>query len=377
MNGSGDYYEVLGVSRETKEEDIRRAYRKLALQYHPDRNKDANAAERFKEISEAYEVLSDPEKRRQYDVYGRAGVGAGAAGGRGFEGYSNFGGLGDIFEAFFGGFGTRAQAGPRRGADLYCELSISLKEAIYGTGQEVEVERSELCGRCRGRRAEPGSSVDRCANCGGSGQVRRVQQSFFGQFMHVGTCPACRGEGRVIAKPCSQCKGIGMEGKVRRMTVKIPAGVDQGDKIRLAGEGEVGYQGGPSGDMYINLTVKEHPVFRREGGNLVVELPVNFAQAALGDEVELEMLDDSIETVKVPAGVQPGEMLRMRDKGAPNPRTGRRGDLLVRVKVVTPQSLDARARQLMEELGKVLGESGQPGSKGLLDRVKGAFSGDG
>ncbi|MBI2936321.1 MAG: molecular chaperone DnaJ [Chloroflexi bacterium] len=360
MNNHRDYYETLGVPKEAGEEEIRKAYRKLVMQWHPDRNKSQEAQTRMKEINEAYEVLSDPEKRLVYDRYGRAGVGT-QTGSRGFEGFDVSGGFGDIFEAFFGGIGTRAETGARRGNDLHYNLAISFADAAFGVEKEVEVSRLEFCTRCRGARSEPGTAAARCDQCRGTGQVRRTQASFFGQFVQVTACPTCRGEGKVIQTPCTQCKGTGREQHQRRLQVQIPAGVEDGNHVRLTGEGEAGWNGGPSGDIYLTLTVKPHPLFRREGNHLVYELTLNIAQAALGITVEVPLLEAGFEPMKVPAGAQPNTVLRIKGKGIPSLESGRRGDLLVVVKVVTPQRLDNRAKKLLQELSALLEGEGARG----------------
>ena len=257
-----DYYEVLGVSRSASEEEVRKAFRKLALEYHPDRNKSDGAAEKFKEINEAYQVLADPKKRTDYDRFGHAGVQMNG-GAQGFEGFDVFGGFGDIFDAFFGGSSTRTRTSAQRGADLQHQMTISFEEAVFGVEKEIEVRRTEMCSRCRGSRSEPGNEPAVCPNCAGSGQVRRSTQSIFGQFVQVTTCGTCRGEGRIIARPCTTCGARGTETRKRKLAVGIPAGVESGNQIRLTGEGEPGAFGGHAGDLYVGVRVKAHPLFRR------------------------------------------------------------------------------------------------------------------
>ena len=285
-----DYYDVLGISRGASEEDVRKAFRRLALEYHPDRNKKEGAEERFKEINEAYQVLSDAKRRAAYDRFGHEGVSGN--GGRGFEGFDNFGGFGDIFDAFFGsGFGTRSGARRvRRGADLRCVIGIEFEEAAFGAEKEFEVRRMERCERCGGDRSEPGKRPSTCANCKGAGQVRRAHQSVFGQFVQMATCGTCRGEGSVIAHPCSGCAGSGRQRRDRKLAVSIPAGIEDGTQIRLTGEGEPGTNGAPPGDLYVSVNVDEHPLFERDGYDLYLSLPLNVAQATLGAVVKIPTL---------------------------------------------------------------------------------------
>ncbi|MBI4233546.1 MAG: molecular chaperone DnaJ [Chloroflexi bacterium] len=364
MKDGRDYYDILEVPREATEEEVRKAFRRLALEWHPDRNRDPQAVERFKAVNEAYQVLSDPQKRAIYDRYGAAGVGVQTGTGRGFEGFDVNGGLGDIFDAFFGGFGTRAETSARRGADLHYAMTISFEEAAFGAEKEMEVTRAELCERCKGARAEPGTSPVGCGNCRGTGQVRRSHSSLFGQFVQVVTCGTCRGEGRVITAPCSACRGNGREQKTRRLRIPIPAGVEDGAQFRLTGEGEMGWLGGPPGNLYITLTVQPHPVFKRQEHHLLLDLPINIAQAALGDEVEVPLLGGQTEALRIPPGVQSGAVLRMKGKGVADMNAGRRGDLLVTVRVVTPQRLDAHTRKLLEELAKALASEANPAGDG-------------
>src|SRR3990172_9451452 len=291
-----DYYDVLGVGRSASGEDIRRAYRKLARQYHPDVNKDGGAEARFKEINEAYEVLSDERKRAAYDRFGHAGAEGG-------------------FSTDFGGFGARtARRGPRRGADLRYDLTIDFVEAAFGVEKEIEVTRHELCVRCRGTGAEPGTTPVRCATCNGTGEVRRMQQSILGSFVNVSTCPTCRGEGETVPIACIECRGSKYVRLGRTLTVKIPPGVDTGTQIRLAGEGEPGERGGPSGNLYVILDVKPHPYFRRKDDDIVLEVAVNIAQAALGDKVVVPTMEGE-EALEIPLGTQPGKVFRLREIG--------------------------------------------------------------
>lgn len=347
-----DYYEVLGVSRGATEEEIKRAYRRLAFQYHPDRNKSQDAEERFKEISEAFEVLSDPKLRAAYD----RSVGLGRQG-RNFEGF-DLGGLGEVFEAFFGGTGRRDHV-PTRGTDLKYDLSLSFEEAVFGCEKELEVQRNEVCSLCRGRRSRPGSEPERCPTCQGTGEIRRSIFSFFGPFTNVIPCERCGGEGQLITHPCPRCQGTGRERVIRRLRVRIPAGVGPGSAIRLSGEGDHGLNGGPPGDLHIRLSVEEHEFFKRQGDDILYELPLNFAQAALGGEVSVPTLDGNL-ILKIPPGVQTGKVFRLKGRGVPRLRGEGRGDQLVRVHVVTPTSLDERQRRLLEELAQILGPARLP-----------------
>ncbi|MBI2846732.1 MAG: molecular chaperone DnaJ [Chloroflexi bacterium] len=346
-----EYYEVLGVPRNASEEDIKKAFRKLAFQYHPDRNKDHGAEEKFKEINEAYEVLSDPEKRTAYDRFGHEG--AEGYFGRGFEGFGGFGGFGDIFDAFFGGTATRTRRAPQPGADLRHNLTISFEEAVFGCEKHFDVARMESCSLCQGTGCELGTSPSKCPTCNGAGEVRRVQRSIFGQFVNISACGRCGGEGKIIANPCAQCGGTGREKKKHKIAVQIPAGIEGGSQIRLTGEGEPGIWGGPNGNLYISIAIKEHKFFKREGDAILYEFPINFVQAALGDEVKVPTVD-GLHALKIPAGTQTGRIFRLKGKGAHRLNGSGRGDQLVMVRVVTPTSLDERQRKLLQELAKTL-----------------------
>jgi len=363
-----DYYEILGVARTASADDIKRAFRRLAMQYHPDRNKQPGAEARFKEINEAYEVLSDPDKSAAYDRFGHAGVNG--MGERPFDGFGNFGGFGDIFDAFFGGTATRGRRSAQRGRDLHEEISLTFEQAAFGTEIEVELTRLENCPICGGRGSEPGSQPDKCPVCNGAGEVRRVQQSIFGQFVNVATCERCHGEGRIVSRPCTSCRGTGRERKQRKLMVKVPAGVESGSQMRLSGEGEAGINGGGPGNLYVTLQVQPHAFFDREGDDLVYDLPINFAQAALGDEVEVPALEGKI-GFKIPAGTQSGRVFQLKDKGVPHLRGGGRGDELVRVRVITPSNLNKDQRKLFEQLGDTLGKVTIPHEgKGIFSRIR-------
>jgi molecular chaperone DnaJ len=348
-----DYYEVLGVPRDASGEDIKKAFRKLAFQYHPDRNKDNGAEEKFKEINEAYEVLSDANKRVAYDRFGHGG-GEGFFG-RGFDGF-DFGGFGDIFEAFFGGASTTARQAPRRGSDIRHKISISFEEAALGCEKEININRTEACATCRGTRSKPGTQPSRCPTCGGNGQIRRVQRSLFGQFINTAVCEQCHGEGNLVMDPCPDCRGSGYQKHKRHISVKVPAGVDDDNVIRLTGEGDAGYRSGSPGNLYVEVSVGRHEFFSREGDNVLYELPVNFAQAALGTEVEVPTLYGS-SRVKIPAGSQTGRVFQLKDRGIPHLRSSGRGDQMVVLRVMTPESLSKEQRRLFEELAKALGNT--------------------
>jgi len=346
-----DYYELLGVERNAPEDDIRKAFRKLAFQYHPDRNPDPDATERFKEINEAYEVLSDTDKRAAYDRYGHDAPQA--VFGRGAEGFDF--GLGDIFEAFFGGTATGARQAPEKGQALHYGVSLTLEEAAAGVEKEIPVTRIEYCGECQGTGAKSGTQPVRCQQCNGTGQIRRVQANVFGRFTNVTTCPQCRGEGRVITDPCPKCKGAGRERKHITVPVKIPPGVASGMQVRVRGEGNAGHRGGPSGDLFVSIEVQEHAVFRREGDDILYDLDINFAQAALGVEMDVPTLDGNTK-LKIPSGTQGGAVFRLRQKGMPHVNDRGRGDELVTVAVVTPDTLSKEQRLLFEKLAESLGK---------------------
>jgi molecular chaperone DnaJ len=346
-----DYYEVLGVPRNASPEDIKKAFRKLAFQYHPDRNRDDGASEKFKEVNEAFEVLSDADKRASYDRFGHAG--AENIFGRGFEGF-DFGGLGDIFEAFFDGTRTSTRQSSQRGNDLRYNISLTFEEAALGCEREIDITRTEVCSTCHGTRAKPGSQPIRCTACDGTGQIRRVQRSIFGQFMNTSVCPQCHGEGTIVKDHCPDCRGIGFQKQKRHISVTIPAGIDDGNGIRISGEGDAGIRGGPAGNLFVVVTVKSHHFFTREGDNVVYELPVNFTQVALGTEVSIHTLHGESK-LKIPSGSQTGRVFRLKGSGIPHLRGGGRGDQLVVLRVVTPESLNREQRKLFEELAKSLG----------------------
>jgi molecular chaperone DnaJ len=358
-----DYYEVLGVDRNASEVEIKRAFRTQARKYHPDVNKDAGADIRFKEINEAYEVLSDPEKRQMYDRFGHNGPGAG--------GFADFGGFADIFDTFFGGGSRRGgQRGPQRGSDLRYDLTITFEEAVFGTEKQLEIPALTICEHCAGKGAEPGSGARVCPRCQGSGELRRVQQSVFGQFVTVVMCEACGGEGQVMASPCTECHGQGRVRGRKKLEVRIPAGVDRGQQIRLAGEGEIGPKGGPPGDLYVVLDVSEHELFTRQGYDIYYDLPLNVAQATLGAELKVPTLDGT-EDLKVPPGTQHGKTFRIRGRGVPHLRSEARGDMYVVANVEIPSKLTSKQRELFRELAREMGVEAPDES--LFDRAKGMF----
>ena len=348
-----DYYDLLGVGRDADPDTLKRAYRRLARQYHPDVNKDPGAEDKFKEIGRAYEVLSDPQTRSRYDQFGEAGLG----GGGGMPDMGDMGGFADLFETFFSGFGG-AQAGgggprrrgPRQGDDLRLDLTISFQEAVFGIEKEVQIRHLETCGTCQGSGAKSGSGPTTCGTCGGQGQVRRATRTPFGSFTQVAPCPTCEGSGQVIADPCSACGGQGLQQVRKKLRINIPAGVDSGTRLRVANEGNAGQRGGPAGDLYVFLSVQSHSQLRRDGINITSEVTLNYLQAILGDTIEVDTVDGLAE-LQIPAGTQPGAVLTLAGKGVPklgNPVA--RGNHLFSVKVQLPTKLHGDERELLEQL---------------------------
>ncbi|MEO1079737.1 MAG: molecular chaperone DnaJ [Pseudomonadota bacterium] len=367
-----DYYDVLGVDKGADEKEIKKAYRRVAMKYHPDRSPDdADAEEKFKEASEAYEVLSDAEKRGAYDRFGHAGVEGQVGGGGGFAGGSFADIFGDVFGDIFGGGGGRGRGGAQRGADLRYTLDISLEDAVRGTTVEIRVPTLVVCSSCDGSGARKGSSRTTCGTCGGVGQVR-MQQGFF-QVQQ--TCPTCHGRGYTIADPCPSCRGQGRVEKTKKLSVKVPPGVDTGDRIRLAGEGEAGAEGGPPGDLFVQMSVKQHPLFERDGKHLFCEVPITFADAALGGELEIPTLDGRVK-LKIPPETQTGKLFRLRGKGVQPVRGGGVGDLLCRAVVETPVNLSKQQKELLRELQDSLHEGGHghsPRQRSWFEGVKSFF----
>ncbi len=366
-----DYYKILGVSKDTDAKEIKKAYRRVAMKYHPDRNPDdPNADDKFKEASEAYEVLSDAEKRAAYNQFGHAGVDPQMGAGGGFHG--NFSDVfGDVFGDIFGGSGGRARGGPQRGSDLRYTLDINLEHAVKGTTVRIRVPTLVACETCDGSGARPGSSAATCGTCGGVGQVR-MQQGFF-QVQQ--TCPNCRGKGKIITDPCTSCHGRGRKEETKTLSVKVPPGVDTGDRIRLTGEGEAGPDGGPPGDLFVQMEVKNHAIFERDGKNLYCEVPINFAHAALGGELEVPTLEGRV-NLKIPAETQTGKLFRLRGKGVKPARGGSTGDLLCRVVVETPIKLNKRQKELLEEFQGTLSDTGtrhSPRQSSWFEGVKNFF----
>jgi molecular chaperone DnaJ len=363
-----DYYEVLGVNRDASEDDIKKSYRKLAMKHHPDRNPDSKEAEdKFKEAKEAYEVLSDANKRAQYDQFGHAGMEGAAGGGQGFGNFADA--FSDIFGDIFGGGGGGRRSNVYRGADLRYNLEISLEEAARGTETKIRIPTMEECETCHGSGAKPGTDASTCSMCGGHGQVR-MQQGFFSIQQ---TCPTCHGSGKVIASPCAACHGAGRIKQHKTLSVKIPAGVDEGDRIRLAGEGEHGINGGPSGDLYVMIHLKQHAVFKRDNDDLHCEMPVSFTTAALGGEIDIPTLDGHAK-IKVAEETQNGKVFRLRGKGIKGVRSQSHGDLYCHVVVETPVNLNARQKELLRELEAISqGQDNNPRAKGWMDRVKDFF----
>ena len=384
-----DYYEVLGVPRDASEAEIKKAFRKLAIKYHPDKNRDnpKAAEEKFKEVNEAYSVLSDKNKRAQYDQFGpdafqNGAAGAGGFGQGGFGGFGGFGqggfssggfgGFGDIFDSFFGGQGSRQSNGPERGADLRFDVDITFKQAAFGTEMEIQVPKNETCEHCHGNGAEPGSKVDTCPVCHGTGQQRVVQNTPFGQMVNVRTCSHCGGAGKNNPEKNKKKPGEGTGKKGKKKKIKIPAGVDDGARLRVAGEGEPGVRGGGHGDLYVYIFVRRDPQFTRQGNDVVSQQTITFAQAALGCTIRVDTIDGQVD-LKVPAGTQSGTIFRIKGHGVPYlGSSGRRGDHHVQVNITTPKRMNAKQKELLKEFARAGGETwvGESKEEGFFEKVK-------
>jgi molecular chaperone DnaJ len=371
-----DYYDLLGVSRDADKEEIKRAYRRLARKYHPDVNKDAGAEEQFKEINRAYEVLSEPETRARYDRFGEAGVGSAAGG---YQDFGDMGGIADIFETFFSGFGgappgqsTRRRGGPVRGDDLRLDLKLEFRDAVFGGEKEIQISHLETCTTCSGSGAKPGTRPRTCSTCSGAGQVRRATRTPFGSFTQVSVCPTCNGSGQVIEDKCEVCGGNGQRQERKKLKITIPAGVDNGTRLRVSNEGDAGQRGGPSGDLYVYLFINEDAEFQREGINILSTLSISYLQAILGCRLEVKTVDGP-EELLIPAGTQPGTVLTLESKGVPklgNPVS--RGDHLITIDVEIPTRISVEERELLEKLAKLRGDRiGKGGIEGFFGKVFG------
>lgn len=367
-----DYYEILGVSRDADKEEIKRSYRRLARKYHPDVNKEEGAEDRFKEINRAYEVLSEPETRARYDRFGEAGVGSAA--GAGFQDFSDMGGFADIFESFFSGFSggmgggtSRRRGGPTRGDDLRLDLKLDFREAVFGGEKEIRISHLETCATCSGSGAKPGTRPKTCGTCTGSGQVRRATRTPFGSFTQVSVCPTCNGSGQVIEDKCDVCGGNGQKQETKKLKITIPAGVDNGTRLRVSSEGDAGQRGGPAGDLYVYLFINEDPEFQRDGINVLSEIKISYLQAILGCRLEVNTVDGPTELL-IPPGTQPNTVLTLENRGVPrlgNPVS--RGDHLITILIDIPTRITAEERELLEKLAKIKGDrTGKGGLEGFL-----------
>ena len=386
MSEKRDYYEVLGLKKGASDDEIKKAYRKMAIKYHPDRNLNnkEEAEAHMKEINEAYDVLKDPQKKAQYDQFGHdaftAGGGGGAGGFGGFGGFGGggfsggFGDFGDIFDTFFGG-GGRSQArrnGPEQGADLRMDIELNFEEAAFGVEKELKVPRMENCTACGGTGAAKGTSPEDCSNCHGTGQVQSYANTPFGRMVNSHVCERCGGSGKIIKTPCKECGGRGQKKVNKTIKVKIPAGIDEGQRIRVSGGGQAGKRGGPSGDLYVYVYIKKHELFTREGYDVLCEVPVTFVQAALGDTIEVPTIHGKVE-MKVAAGTQSGTVMRLRGKGIPMLRRNGNGDQHVRIKVLTPQKLSGRQKELLREFDELSGNKVNPEQESFFSKVKKIF----
>ncbi len=381
MADKRDYYEVLGVGKGASEDEIKKAYRKLARKYHPDLNKDnPSAAEKFKEVNEAYEVLSDSDKKAKYDQFGFAGVdpnfGAGGGFGGGFGGFDmgDLGDLGDLFGSFFGGgFGSSGRSGrrnsPQRGESIRQNVILSFEEAAFGCEKEINVGRTENCEACGGTGAAKGTAVETCSRCRGTGSITQTQRTPLGMMRTQAACPNCRGTGKVIKKPCPSCNGAGRIRKNRKFKINIPAGIDEGQSIRQRGQGNAGMNGGPAGDLLVTVAIRPHPIFTREGQDVIIDIPLSFAQAALGDTLQVPTIDGRVE-YKVPEGTQPGTVFRMKGKGIQNVNGRGRGDQYVKINLEVPRNLTDKQKRILREFEASATDDNQIERKGFLDKVK-------
>ncbi|GIP35854.1 molecular chaperone DnaJ [Paenibacillus sp. J2TS4] len=370
-----DYYEVLDVDRNATPEEIKKSFRKMARQYHPDVNKEPDAEEKFKEVKEAYDVLSDSQKRATYDQFGHIDPNQGMGGAGGF-GNMDFGGFGDIFDMFFGGGGGRRNPNaPQRGSDLQYSMTVEFKEAIFGKETDIEIPRTETCDTCHGSGAKPGTRPETCSGCKGTGQQEVIQNTAFGRIVNRRICSQCNGQGQIIRDKCGDCQGTGKVKKRRKIHVKIPAGVDEGAQLRVSGEGEPGTRGGPPGDLYIVIRVKPHEFFEREGDDIYCEVPLTFTQAALGDEIEIPTLTEKVK-LKIPAGTQTDTYFRLKGKGVPKLRGYGQGDQHVKVVVVTPTHLNEEQKELLRQFSKFNGEKTHEQHQSIFERMKKAFLGE-
>ncbi len=371
MSSQQDYYEILGVSRDADPATLKNAYRQLAKKLHPDVNTDESSEAQFKDLNEAYGVLSDAEKRAAYDRYGHEGLK-----GMGVNDFSSGFPFDDIFDQFFGGFGGNRHGSrrqPRRGSDLRYDLNISFDQAVHGATQEIEITRPELCSRCNGNRAEPETSISKCVQCAGNGEIQEVRQTFLGSMVNVAICPNCQGSGEKINSPCTKCNGVGQHNATRKLSVSIPAGVDNETQIRLTGEGGPGQLGQRNGDLYVALTVEQHKFFQRRNNDIILELEINITEAALGTTVMIPTIDDKQE-LDIPSGTQSGDILRLRGIGVPNVRNGKRGDQIVVTTVSIPKQTTSEQERLLNELGNTFQDRAKPkeqtGEKGFFDQVR-------
>ena len=369
-----DYYEVLGVSKSATPDEIKKAYRKLAKQYHPDMNSgDKEAEAKFKEANEAYSILSDDQKRSNYDRFGHAAF-DGSGGGSGFEGFG-FGGLDDLFESFMGGGFGRTKAkrnAPQRGNDLQYALEINFEEAAFGVAKDISISRLQNCSVCNGSGAKPSTSVESCKQCQGTGQVKYTQSTPFGQFVNVKTCDVCRGEGKIITHPCESCHGKGRVSKNSRISINIPAGIDEGQTISLKGEGEPGLRGGPAGDLYVTIHIRAHAIFKREGYDLVCDIPISFTQAAIGAEIDIPTLDGKIKFT-IPEGTQTATVFKLKGKGIKHLRSNNHGDEYIRVNVEVPSKMSQKQKDLLRQFAEVSGDEGLEQKKGFFNKMKDLF----